>query len=533
MPFSLLFPILLQEASISNDVSPHLKNCRTMRCSCILLTVFVISMLILPANAQEKQVAFFPEQEIMTIDRNYAKKMSFFTEYDDFVEASLFYTTENTYALEIFYELNDSLYKDRKILTLREKEQYLDDMLLQYAEQVAGSSRSGDPAANDSTATGIRVLNQKGRSTMLVMNTIAGLGYYGYALPMTLQVEDEKAIVGLYMLAAGASFYIPYRITQHLDVTLAQASLNFYGISRGVMHGLFLGELLSKDPSFNDYFPEDIYNQPYYWTQPDYLQAEKDYDAAVDRRTSTLLGLGMVGSIAGGITGFNLAQKWNYDGGSTSIFQMWGDLGTISGLLLADLFNFYERKELDAAFGTALTTSFLGMAGGKFFGDSRNYTLGDAIVYRSAFAMSTLPLLTVVDYFDPEDETPYTVAGLAGIAAGGYFGWRVTRDLDFDTNDGVFIALGELAGGLLGLGVGYLVAPDSESEILLTSATLGALAGYGLMYSGLKKNALTLRSGVDLDLRLNPMGLLMNQVKRPFIPAMAPMYTLGSLNMRF
>ncbi len=489
------------------------------------LFIFVFAILVVfPMHAQEKQVPFFPEQEITTIDRSYAKKMSFFTDYDEFVEARLFQTPDGNYAMEIFYEQNDLLFKDRLVMTPEEKEMYLEEMVQQYAEQV--SERTGTASGKDSTPSEITVLNQKGRSTMLVMNTIGGLGYYGYALPLTLQLEDEKAFVGFYMLASGASFYIPYRITQNQDVTLAQASLNFYGISRGVMHGMFLGELISKEPRWDDYFSPGM-------TEFERIEAEKDYRDANERRSSALFGMGMVGSITGGIAGFKLADRWGYDGGSTSIFQMWGDLGTISGLLMADVFDFYDRPEWDAAFGTTILTSFLGMAGGKFFGDTRDYTLGDAIVYRSTVAMATLPLITIVDYFNPDDQTAYTAAGLAGIAAGGYLGWRATRDLDFETSDGVFVALGELAGGLLGLGLGYLIAPDFESEILLTSATLGAVGGYGLMYSAMKKNAIRLRSDLDIDFRLNPMGLLMNQVNNSFNPAMAQMYTIGSFNMRF
>lgn len=495
-----------------------------------LFAILIISLVAFPMEAQEKQVPFFPGQEIMSVDRSYARKMSLFTEYNDFVEARLFLTPEKKYALEIFYEKNDSLYKDRLVMTQQEKERCLDELLRQYAATMNEKEIDTQSAGGDTTTGEIHILNQRGRSTMLVMNTIAGLGYYGYALPLTFQVQDEKAFVGLYMLAAGTSFYVPYRITQRKDVTLAQASLNFYGISRGVMHGMFLGELLVEDPDYDDYFP---YPESQGWTGLEYAKADNAYRAARDRRSSTLFGMGMVGSIAGGIAGYNLAERWEYDGGATSIFQMWGDVGTISGLLLADVFDFFEKPELNAAFGTTMFTSFLGMAAGKAFGDSRNYTLGDAIVYRSSILMSTLPLITLVDYFDPDDFTTYTVAGLAGIAAGGYLGWRATSNKDFDTNDGVFIALGELAGGLLGLGLGYLIAPDAESEILLTSATLGALSGYGLMYSGLSKNAIKLNSQVNLDLRLNPMGLLMNQMEQPFSPAMAQMYTIGSLNMRF
>jgi len=499
-----------------------------------LFTITIIILLSLPIAAQEKQVPIFPEQEITTINRGYAKKMSFFTEYDGFVEARLFLTPEKTYALEIFYEVNDSLYKDRTILSAVEKDRYLEELLQQDAEQTADKTGSGTAASEKASRKPVQLLNQRGRPAMLVMNTIGGLGYYGYALPLTLQVEDEKAFVGLYMLAAGASFYIPYRITQRKDVSMAQASLNFYGISRGVMHGMFLGELLSKDPSINDYYDfEDPANQDEWWNQQEYLRAEEKYRAALDRRESVLFGMGMVGSITGGIAGYKLADRWEYDGGSTSIFQMWGDLGTISGLLLSDVFDFYDKRELNAAFGTAIATSFLGMTGGKLFGDTRNYTLGDAIVYRSTVALTALPMITVVDYFNPEDETAYTVAGLAGIAAGGYLGWKATQNKNFSTSDGVFVALGELAGGLLGLGIGYLVAPDFESGILLTSATIGALGGYGLMYSSLNKNALVRNNRIDLDLRLNPMGLLMNQAERPFTPATAGLFNIVNLNMRF
>jgi hypothetical protein len=495
------------------------------------LSILIISSMASPLKAQEKQVPIFPEQEIMTINRSYAKKMSFFTGYNNFVEAKLFLTPENSYALEIFYEVNDSLFKDRKLLTSAEKDEYLENLLQQYAEQFDETTESGTTAGDGTTAAGIQLLNQKGRPAMLVMNTIGGLGYYGYALPLALRVEDEKAVVGLYMLASGASFYLPYRITQRKDVTMAQASLNFYGISRGVMHGMFLGELFSKDPFFDDYY--DPYSQGESWNEQEYKQAEEEFRAAQDRRQTVLFGMGMVGSITGGVAGFNLAKHWEYDIGSTSIFQMWGDLGTISGLLFADVFDFYSRRELNAAFGTTIATSFMGMTGGKFFGDTRNYTLGDAIVFRSTVALSALPLITLVDYFNPEDETAYTVAGLASIAAGGYLGWKATLNRDFTTSDGVFVALGELAGGLLGLGIGYLVAPDFESEILLTSATLGALGGYGLMYSGLKKNALLLNNRMNLDMHLNPMGLLLNKLNQPFTPAMAGMYSIAHLNMRF
>lgn len=531
-------------------------------------------------SAQERQVPFFPDQGVMTIDRKYAEKMSFFTEYDDFVEAQLFRLPDGKFALEIFVEEGDALVKERMVMTEKEKVDYLNGMLRRYAEEqgevisepgavsgerkekgelAQGEVAQGEAAGDDSGLLNVDLLNQKGRSPMLVMNTLAGLGFYGYALPITFQVEDDKAFVGLYMLAAGASFYIPYRITDRKNVSLAQASLNFYGISRGGMHGAFLGELLADNPDWNDYFTEDYTGQ---YPNSAYDQAERDYDRARDQYSSTLFGMGIVSSIAGGIAGFKLAERWEYDGGSTSVLQMWGDFGTGAGLLLADVFDFYDRRELDAVFATAMGMSAVGMTGGKlFFGDTRNYTLGDAIVYRSTIALTAMPLITIVDYFQPDESTAYSVAGLAGIAAGGYLGWRATLNKDFDTGDGVYVALGELAGGLLGLGMGYLVSADMESQLLFTTATLGAVAGYGLMFSKLAPKSLKVadRRGMppelntpglngtldgfgllprekrspDITFRLNPAGVMMNMVDVNVSPAMSGVYSAASLSVRF
>ena len=62
----------------------------------VLFVTALTALFSLPLAAQEKQVPIFPDQEIMTINRGYAKKMSFFTEYDGFVEARLFLTPEKT-----------------------------------------------------------------------------------------------------------------------------------------------------------------------------------------------------------------------------------------------------------------------------------------------------------------------------------------------------------------------------------------------------------------------------------------------------
>ena len=478
-----------------------------------LLLIAFLAILSGNAIAQEKLVAFFPEQDILTIDKNYARRMSFFTEYENFVEAKLFQVNGDRYALEIFYEKNDSLYKDRVEMSGSEKELYFNTLKEQYA-------RSTDQDIDRKDNSEITLLNQKGRSAMLIANTAVGLGYYGMALPSMLGTENTKVNVGLYMITAGAAFYIPYRATMNKDVTLGQASFTFYGQSRGIMHGFFLGELLSKVPEAANY--------------PNTSERDwEEYYNAQDRREQFLFGMGMAGSIGEGIAGYHLARRWDYSGGSTSIFQMWGDVGTISGLLASQLAGFWDKREPDALFGTTLLTSAAGMFVGKYFGDSRNYTLGDAIVYRSNIVLASLIPITLIHYFEPDEPDAYTAAGLAGFGIGSYLGWRQTKDKDFETSDAVFIALGEVAGGLLGAGLGYLIAPEnSDGKVILTSASLGALSGYALMYNQFSKKSMKLSGNIDIDFHINPMGMLMKRDK-PFKPEYSRFYDLANLSVRF
>jgi hypothetical protein len=455
--------------------------------------------------AQERLVPIFEEQDIVSIDKNYARRMAFFTEYENFIEAKLFLSSDHRYALEIFYQKNDSLYKDRIEMSESEKEMYINTLKEQFTVNTKQDSATKEKPQ-------ITLLNQKGRP--------ASLNFYGFAVPLMLGTENTKVNVGLYMITSGVAFYIPYRLTKDKDVSLGQASFTFYGQSRGIMHGFFLGELLSKRPVSHEFIDGS------YVTNVNYRQE-------LDRREQFLFGMGIATSIGEGIAGFNLARKWDYTGGSTSIFQMWGDVGTISGLLATQITGFWDKPEPDAIFGTTLLTSAAGMVVGKYFGDSRNYTLGDAIVYRSNLVLASLIPLTLVHYFEPDETEPYSAAVLAGLAIGSYTGWQQTKDKDFETSSAIFVALGEVAGGLLGAGVGYLIAPEnSDGKVILTGASMGAFSGYALMYNQFSSKARHLSTKVDIDFNINPIGLLMDR-KKPLQPELLHFYDVASLRVRF
>lgn len=459
---------------------------KTLRAPLLTGLISFLILLRLHLMGQEKQVPFFPDQKIIKISRSYAEKMSFFQEYENFLEAQLYLKTDSTYALEIFYDKNGTVYKDRKLLSESEKDQYLQSLLNQYAEankEVAIKDDSGKVIA----------LNQNGRSALLVTSTLSGLGYYGWALPLTFNAEDEKFQVALYMIASSSSFYIPYKSTQFKNVSMAQASLSFYGQTRGIMYGMLLGDIMTKDIDYDN---------------PNYTQLDNDRQ----KREQTLFGLGMLTSVTGGITGFRMAEKWGYEGGDVSIMQMWGDAGTIGGFLLSSALKFYDEPNENKVYATTLITSAIGLGVGKKFADTRNYTLGDAIVFRSTLALGCLIPVTIVNYGDRVEEETYSTAALIGGLGAGFIGSRLLRGKDFETSDGVYTALGEVAGALLGAGIGYLVAPENnDGKLILTTTTIGAAAGYRWMFKRYDKRSGTSRFDPTVDMNINPLALLMNK----------------------
>lgn len=436
--------------------------------------------------SQEKQVPFFPESDVYTIDKSYAKKLSLFTDYENFVEAKLFQLSESEFAIEIYYTENGVVYKDRKLVNENQKNIFIDGL----RKSVASSKPELTKQAG--TKEEVVMLDQKGRSGLLVTSTIAGLGYYGYAVPLTLKTESSKLFIAAYMISSGASFLIPYQTTKSKDVNLSQVSMSFYGQTRGILHGVLLGNLITEPVDYEDY--------------NDYEEEEEKER----KRNQVIFGLGIVGSISEGVAGFKLANKWGYSTGSASMFQMWGDVGSISGLLFSDLFGFYDTQKNKDVISTVLLSSFTGLGVGKYLTDKGSYTVGDALFYRSSLLLgaATAPLL--VYYFEPHESEFYTGSALLGGIGGAFLANRLLNNIDFTTGQGLIISTAEITGCLLGLGVGYLLTPEIETgKFLMTTGAIGAISGYALTYKAFKRKAIKFNPEIDVDVSLNPAGFLM------------------------
>jgi len=421
-------------------------------------SAIIISLLLIPYSnfAQEKLLPILDNQ-ITIVDAKLAKEAQLFAEYDKFIEAKLFRLSDTLFVIEVFYYKNDSIYKDRKLMNEAEK--------LEFQNNLYQAITIQSPE---------KMLDQSGRTALIAGSLLTSLAYYGYAIPMSLDVESSKSFIAMYMLSGAAGFFIPYTTTKNKTVSVAQASLSFYGQSRGIYHGMSVPMLFDENPDFK-----------------------------------TVLGAGVVVSLFEGFMGNHLARSWNYTAGAASMMQMGGDMGTAFGFLFSDVLNFYNDGKTKAIFGTALASSYLGLWAGKRMGDTRQYTTGDAIVFRSTVILSSYIPLIFVNYTEPDKSKPFTIAALSGGAIGCFFAQRLVKNKEFSTGQGVLISLGELAGGLLGLGAAYLIAPDDDSDkLFMTGIGIGGIAGLAIMYRQFSGRAsINNDSDLSFNFSINPFGI--------------------------
>jgi hypothetical protein len=240
-----------------------------------VLTILVFSTLVFtqPAKAQESQVHIDREGKLDVIDSDLEKKLALFSDYKNFREARLYQLTDTSFVIEIFYQPDDRPLKIR--LPLSETE------TMAFREKV--SKRIGEQAPQ-------AILDQDGRTKLILTSTILSLGYYGWAVPTVFEVNDGKTFLALYMLTSGAGFFIPLTLTDNIPVTDAAASLYFYGATRGIVHGIYLNRLLVGEES----------------------------------TSNGLITFGMLGSIAEAIAGFSIASNSMMKPGTASTIGVGG-----------------------------------------------------------------------------------------------------------------------------------------------------------------------------------------------------------------
>jgi hypothetical protein len=106
------------------------------------------------------------------------------------------------------------------------------------------------------------------------------------------------------MLTAGSFFFVPYFLTNKTNVSYGQANLTYYGLSRGMIHGLMLSYIIDGNA-----------------------------------RPETNFGISVVTGITEGIFGYSLVNKLKLSDGTANTITVYGDNGLMAGLLLSNQSN--------------------------------------------------------------------------------------------------------------------------------------------------------------------------------------------------
>jgi len=453
---------------------------KTLLCLIVLLPVALAA----PGHAQEVLVPIDDEGKLESIDAELERELGLFTEYENFREARLFQVSDTSFVLEISHQPQERLLKVRLPLSAEEA--------FEFRRKVTERIELRKPRA---------VLNQEGRAKLLGGILTLSLGYYGWAVPVMFDMNDGKTIVAVYMLTSGGSFFAGLSATRNITVTDGAATFSLYGATRGIVHGMSLYGLAKGE----------------------------------DASGRGLVGFGLLGSLSEAMAFFAIADRADMSAGTAEMVGIGGDFGLGLGLGAAHLADAFDDGKEQGLAASVLLGSGAGLLAGKFLADKQPYTRGDVYVLRGVGFLGTYIPLALVDLAEPEDDRIYTGAAMAGSVIGLGLGHYLVRGKDFTTGQGTLINLSELAGGLVGLGVAYLVSSDDDdnSALYLTLSALGATGGFLLLYPSFARRAQAHEKSSSWNIRFAPEGLLALAMSKRFSTSSELTILLAKLEFRF
>ena len=242
-------------------------------------------------RAQEIQVPVDEAGQIQVITAELARRLGLFGEVEGFREARLFQLPDATFVLELTSDPGGGLRRERRPLSAAEAAEFRRDLTARITARA--------PTA---------VLDQGGRTKLLVGSTLLGLGFYGWATEEAFDPSDDQTAVALYMLTAAGAFFVPFLATRSVSVSDAAATMALWGATRGPIHGLLVSEL---------------------------GDAEKD-----KTKFAWSVAIGVTEAIAGGIVAQSLAMT----PGRAELTAVGGDIGLGTGWGVAHLLKLDERS---------------------------------------------------------------------------------------------------------------------------------------------------------------------------------------------
>lgn len=460
-----------------------------------------------PVGAQtvrERQVPLDPGHGITDVLPELRRELGLFPEAEGFVSARLFRQDDGTLVLEITRTDRDGLIHERRPLTDAD----LDAMRANFGDRLVALGRT-------------RAVDRAGRSGLVLAESLLGIGVYGFAVPAGFDIDSSRGTVAAYLLTAGLSYYVPYRITRTASVSVAERNAAVWGATRGLVHGALLGRLVSG--------PDDPFGT----------------DDGGSARAIAMLGTSVVETVLA----YQSVEAVSAQEGDVAFWGAAGDFGIPYGLGAAYLAGLFERdadvcgpfscvtdefRWRRAGLATALAGALAAPVLAYRSGLGARYTIGDARALRSFGVLGAqVALVPAWAAWGSDDDDPgrgVVAALLAGSAAGLWLGDRVFANRSLSGGEGLLVLAGHVAGGLSALGVTYLLDSGERADdvVYLATAAAGSVAGATLTLRAVGGAVSAPSVGVADRLELTPAGalvpFLLGATKRA--PVRAPLLTL-------
>lgn len=447
-----------------------------MKTAIKLIVLTFLTTLTFQIFAQQTTVPLCDKIEVVDVELE--KKLQIFTEYEGFQQALLYKENDDLFVLEIIYKPNDIFQVERKPMTKAELET--------FCERINQSDKIQE----------ILSINQNGRQEYLISSTVSGLGLYAWALPRALNIEEERPFIATYMLVGGSSFYAPFLLTKNKEITKPMARSYSIGTVTGTGHGFLVYNLMQLNDEYDPINGYDYEKRNRRLFVPMAFSLAESFGmmALTKKHNLSLSNIGMIttGSVWGAGYGASFGNFFTKENDGTS--------------------DYYDQNNRKVSYG-ALIGSGLGMYAGHYIHTKTpNMTVGDMIVANAYGTLGALYAATITDLaleFDSNNDSKILLGSMTATSAVGIaYGLNRGKNYNYTPAEGAYIGLSEIAGGLIGVGLGYLITDDLESETALVSASIGASAGIFLIDRYLRTRNLNTETSIgSFNFGFNPMGI--------------------------
>ncbi|MDX9869563.1 MAG: hypothetical protein RBS92_02465 [Candidatus Cloacimonadales bacterium] len=387
---------------------------------------YLIILIILIASC-----ALFADKQVMIIDSLYqisvinkddAQELKLFSNYPGFTQAKLYLDEENNLFFEIIYSGESGL----EIAT-----EYVNDDELQSIKD----------AIHKHYANKTNALESEGKIRMILGYGYLTLGFYGYAIPLSFNLDGETA-AGLYFLDSGLILGGLIFASNRANISNADADMSVSMATRGIIHGALLAKILDE---------------------------EMDQSA---------LGIMTLTSMSEGYLGYKFSRMHNITEGQANAIPLYHDYIGAQFLLLANAANALEEGNATLMSAGALLSFYSGLPYGYYKSKQIDFTKGDAIAARTTWIMYGFGSMAISQMADLNQAQGSILFALSS-AVGMLHGESIAKKQQLTTSQGNYLAVSTVAGALMGSGVSYLLKMDKH----LPLSSVGSIAGYYLYSS--------------------------------------------------